>query len=535
MRIKKLSFILSVGLTTATIASLSQERVAFADQAINWTESAALMTMSPSRANDSTGSEIVTQTGQGLYRYGKNNQPQLADAKSVDISKDGREYVFHLKDDLKWSNHEKVTANDYVFGMQQTVDPKNKSNGATLANNIKNATAVTNGEKAADDLGVKALDSQTLKITLNNPDPAFKSILTGTAFYPQPKKFVTKVGKAYGTSSDKTLSNGPFILKNWHGSDKSYQLVKNSQYEDKKNVATNKINIQTVTDNTTGYNLYKAGKSDYTPLTADQVRANENNRAYHSIKNGRTDFLGLNMKNKYLQNKDVRVAIKQAINTKGLTNKVLKGIQRSGNAFTPENTIKNPDNQRDFSKEANSKKYAFNKKDAKKSLAASETKKIKLTLLADNDDQSKIEAQYVQNQLQKNLPGVELTVKFQPKAARVKAQLSHDFDIVLTSWGGEYADPMSFLNMVQSDSGINIAQFNDKEYDAALARANGNDVNKPSKRYQDLLQAEQRIHSELPVVTLGHQSTPSLVRPNVKGLLVNTYGATFDFKEAYKK
>lgn len=75
MRIKKLSFILSVGLTTATIASLSQEKVAFANQAINWTESAALTTMSPSQANDSTGSEIVTQTGQGLYRYGKNNHP----------------------------------------------------------------------------------------------------------------------------------------------------------------------------------------------------------------------------------------------------------------------------------------------------------------------------------------------------------------------------------------------------------------------------------------------------------------------------
>lgn len=89
--------------------------------------------------------------------------------------------------------------------------------------------------------------------------------------------------------------------------------------------------------------------------------------------------------------------------------------------------------------------------------------------------------------------------------------------------------------MVQSDSGINIAQFNDKKYDAALARANDNDVNKPAKRYQDLLQAEQRIHSELPVVTLGHQSTPALIRPDVKGLLVNTYGATFDFKEAYKQ
>src|SRR5699024_12697360 len=119
--------------------------------------------------------------------------------------------------------------------------------------------------------------------------------------------------------------------------------------EDKKNVATNKINIQTVTDNTTGYNLYKAGKSDYTPLTADQVRANENNHAYHSIKNGRTDFLGLNMKNKYLQNKDVRVAIKQAINTKCLTNKMLKGIRRTGYALTPEKSNKNTNNQRDLS------------------------------------------------------------------------------------------------------------------------------------------------------------------------------------------
>ena len=165
------------------------------------------------------------------------------------------------------------------------------------------------------------------------------------------------------------------------------------------------------------------------------------------------------------------------INTKGLTNKVLKGIQRKRECLTPENTIKNPDNQRDFSKEANSKNMPLIKKDAKKSLAASETKKIKLTLLADNDDQSKIEAQYVQNQLQKNLPGVELTVKFQPKAARVKAQLSHDFDIVLTSWGGEYADPMSFLIWFKVIVVSILHNLMIKNMMQTLARANGNDVN----------------------------------------------------------
>ena len=106
--------------------------VAASDNIINWTQSADLSTLDPSRAPDVASSQIIDQSGQGLYRSGKNNEPKLADAKKVDVSEDGKTWTITLRDNLKWSNGDPVTAQDYVYGWQRTIDPKNASTSANL-------------------------------------------------------------------------------------------------------------------------------------------------------------------------------------------------------------------------------------------------------------------------------------------------------------------------------------------------------------------------------------------------------------------
>ena len=156
-------------------------------------------------------------------------------------------------------------------------------------------------------------------------------------------------------------------------------------------------------------------------------------------------------------------------------------------------------------------------------------------MLSDNGTQSRNEAQYIQNQLETHLPGLKVTIKSEPKAARIKAQLAHEFDMVLTSWGGEDADATAFLDMFKSDSGLNIVKFNNVIYDRALNKAATVDAMNSKKRYQDLVQADKILQQQAPVVTLGYKSVPALIRQDIKGLTVNTVGVTFDFKTAYKK
>lgn len=109
----------AVAVTTlfSTLVLGFQATPALADaKTINWTQSSDLMTMDPSQAADVLSSQLISQAGQGLYRMGKNGDVKFADAKSVETSKDGKTWTFKLRTNLKWSNGDPVTAQDYVYG-----------------------------------------------------------------------------------------------------------------------------------------------------------------------------------------------------------------------------------------------------------------------------------------------------------------------------------------------------------------------------------------------------------------------------------
>lgn len=105
---------------------------------------------------------------------------------------------------------------------------------------VKNATQILKGEMSPDELGIKALDDKTLQIELENPVPIFKELLTTGTFFPQNQAFVEKQGDRYGTKSDTLISNGPYKLENWNGTNMTWDYVKNPTYWDKKNVPTEK-------------------------------------------------------------------------------------------------------------------------------------------------------------------------------------------------------------------------------------------------------------------------------------------------------
>ena len=204
-------------------------------------------------------------------------------------------YTFKLRNGTKWANGDPITAQDFVYGWQRTVNLKTKSVYAYLYSGIKNADAINKGQdKNLNDLGVKALDDQTLQVTLEKPLPQLTAELTMPEFFPQNQKFEEKVGKKYATTSTDAISAGPFIVKGWNGSSNSYELVKNPNYWDAKSVKTPKITVQTVKDQNTGYNLYKQGKVDFTTLSSDQVRASQKRSDYKVIPTAATRYLELN-------------------------------------------------------------------------------------------------------------------------------------------------------------------------------------------------------------------------------------------------
>lgn len=172
--------------------------------------------------------DVAGNVEEGLTRVDSKGNAALALAKSIDVSKDGLTYTVTLKDNLKWSNGDKLTAKDFVYSWKRAVDPKTGSEYAYLMGAVSGANDIISGKSSLDTLGIKAESDTEFTVTLAQPTPYFKFLLSEPVYYPLDQKVVDKYGKQYGTSSDKTVYNGPFMFKSdkaWTGTNKNFQFM----------------------------------------------------------------------------------------------------------------------------------------------------------------------------------------------------------------------------------------------------------------------------------------------------------------------
>ncbi|WP_447408894.1 peptide ABC transporter substrate-binding protein [Weissella confusa] len=539
-KLLKTSALLSTALILgSTVAPLTADAAKY--KTINWTEGADLGTMDPSKSTAAVDFDALQATGDGLYRNDKSGKPALALAESVEKSEDGLSLTFKLRSGLKWSNGDALTAHDFVYGWQRTNDPKTASQYAYLFSGIKNADAIQSGENTdLSSLGVTAVDDTTLEVQLEKPMPQLESVLTMAPFYPQNQKFVEKVGKKYGTAAKYTLSSGPYILKDWTGSNNKYSLVKNKNYYDAKVVKTPKVVVQTIKDQNTGYNLYKSGKVDFTNLSPDQVKASKKNKAYKVIPQASTFYMEFNQKKvKALANQKIRQAISYSIDRKTLSDKILTGTATPATTFTSTKLAVDPNTNKDFAKSAEVKgAIAYDKTKAKKlfkeGMKEAGVKNLTLQMVTDDTDGAKRTAQFLQSQMEK-LDGLKIDIKTVPFKQRLALSQDKKFDLVITAWGADYGDPSTFLDLYTKDSSFNNGSWDNAQYNELMQAAKTTDVNDDKKRYDDYKQAEQIIDKEVGVAPLYYRSYATLFRTSVKGVVMNPAGAPYDWKWAYKK
>ena len=539
-KLLKTSALLSTALILgSTVAPLTADAAKY--KTINWTEGADLGTMDPSKSTAAVDFDALQATGDGLYRNDKSGKPALALAESVEKSEDGLSLTFKLRSGLQWANGDALTAHDFVYGWQRTNDPKTASQYAYLFSGIKNADAIQSGENTdLSSLGVTAVDDTTLEVQLEKPMPQLESVLTMAPFYPQNQKFVEKVGKKYGTAAKYTLSSGPYILKDWTGSNNKYSLVKNSKYYDAAVVKTPKVVVQTIKDQNTGYNLYKSGKVDFTNLSPDQVKASKKNKAYKVIPQASTFYMEFNQKKvKALANQKIRQAISYSIDRKTLSDKILTGTATPATTFTSTKLAVDPNTNKDFAKSAEVKgAIAYDKTKAKKlfkeGMKEAGVKKLTLQMVTDDTDGAKRTAQFLQSQMEK-LDGLKIDIKTVPFKQRLALSQEKKFDLVITAWGADYGDPSTFLDLYTKDSSFNNGSWDNAQYNELMQAAKTTDVNDDKKRYDDYKQAEQIIDKEVGVAPLYYRSYATLFRTSVKGVVMNPAGAPYDWKWAYKK
>ena len=483
---------------------------------------------------DTVSFDLFNQVYEGLYTLDKNDKAQPGVAKEMPKkSNGGKTLTIKLRKDAKWSNGDPVTAQDFVFAWKRVVNPDTASEYAYIMYDLKNAEDINMGKKDVDKLGVKALDDHTLKIELNKPIPYINEMLAFGTYLPQKEKVVKKHGEQYATTADKTVFNGPFKVQDWKVEDK-IQLVKNEDYWDKKKVHLDRVNYKVLKDQQAGASLYDTGSVDDTTISADQVDKYQGNPGLKKRLLASTFYMKLNQDNvPEFKNKDLRIAISQAIDKEGYVNSVLNNGSESTDGFTAKLTAETPDGK-DFAESIDSP-LAYNPKAAKKHLEKAKkdlgVKELTFTMNTEDTPDAKISAEYIKAQVEKNLPGVTLKIKQLPFKQRVNQEHSETFEASLSGWGPDYPDPLTFLEIMTTGNPSNNTAWGSKKYDQLVKDANGKLLKKPEERNAAMKEAEELLLNDAPVAPIYQKGEAHLTNPQVKGLFYHQIGGDTSLKE----
>jgi oligopeptide transport system substrate-binding protein len=214
-----------------------------------------ISSLDPRVGSDFPTSAVMHMMYEGLMRYDVDGNIVLALAKSYSVSEDELTYIFHLRPST-WTNGENVTAFDFEYAWKKGINPKTADRASYYFYPVKNAQACLEGNLDIETVGVKALDSSTLKVDLQYPTPYFLEMLATITNYLPISKKVDEESPSWRTAWEKQLvSNGAFNLKKWT---KDYQLslVKNPLYWDRQAVKLPGINIYIIQDGNTAFNMF---------------------------------------------------------------------------------------------------------------------------------------------------------------------------------------------------------------------------------------------------------------------------------------
>ena len=472
----------------------------------------------------------------GLTAVNEKGKTAPAIAKSWDVSDDGKTYTFHLRN-AKWSNGDKVTANDFVYSWRKII--KNAGNYAYMLGSggasVKNADALMElGANATDEqmatLGVTAKDDQTLVVELENKVPYFTDLMAFPCYFPQNEKFVEKCGKNYGTKPEYTLSNGAYKMTKWVKGNKA-TFTKNDKYYDAKTVATKNLEMYLVQDPKTAAQNFDNGKVDYARINSTLVDKYKGKDTFTTFNEGYLFYLQLNFKNDTVANKNVREALAYAINRKNLCENVLKDGSKGATGFIPSQLSTSPAGK-DFRDDAD-KYVSYDQKKAQEYLDAAKkelgTDTITIDLLYGTDESPMdTMAEYLQGSFSK-LKGLKVNMVATVKKDRIyNREANGNFQVVCTRWGPDYADPTTYLNLALTDNSNNYGKYANAKFDALMEQ-----IQKESdltKRWDLMIQAEKVMMEDMAYIPVFEKGVAALKAKNVKGLVVVPVGTPYTFK-----
>lgn len=521
------------GKTSETTKKETKEAIS---QSIVISTLAPISTLDTTQTTDKNTFTMVQHLFEGLTRFDETTTPVPGIAKTIDVSEDGKEYNFTLREDAKWSNGETITAHDFEYAWKRLLSPDTQGPNAYLLDNVVNGLAVRNGEKPVDEVGFKATSDTEFKVILENPQPSFLSVLAIGWLAPQQQAYVEKTGAAYGTNSDSLLYNGAFVLTNWDGTSDTWTLEKNKEYYDQEAVKLEEVSVQTLKEENTGISLFEGGDLDLVRISGQNVAQYSNLDGYVMFNDVANSFLDFNKKEgSPLANLDLRKAIALAIDKDALTESVLADGSKPLNGLVPAGLYSNPETNEDYRKYSGDH-VTYNVDEAKQHWKQAQKEvgeKLEVNLLAADTDQGKKVSEYIQSQLEENLPGLKINVNLQPSNNVNQSRREKNYEISLSGWIAGSSEIDSYFNLYVTNSSYNYGNYNNKEYTDLVVKAKTVDANDSNKQFEDYKKAEEILLEQDSAHVPVYQSASNyLVNPKIKNVEYPSYGGYFFLRNA---
>jgi len=249
-------------------------------------------------------------------------------ARTWEVLDDGRTYVFHLRDDVRWSDGTPVTAPDFAYAWKRVLDPATGSPYASLLYDVRGAQRFHSRQAAWKDVGVKAHDATTLLVELEGPTAYFLQLLACPCTYAVPRHRAQARGAEWAEVGN-IVTNGPFQVEAWNPP-KSMILVRNPEYHGRFTGNVERVELYSSADPSAQSEMYETDRLDRLYLWSIPVSEMDRARQRHageylSMPKLATVYLGFNVTRPPFDDVRVRRAFVMAVDWEAFTDVSLGG------------------------------------------------------------------------------------------------------------------------------------------------------------------------------------------------------------------
>jgi len=438
-------------------------------------------------------------------------------AERWDISEDGKVMTFYLNPAARWSNGDPVTAEDFAWSLRRSLHPDMGNQLAYILFSIVGAEAFSKGELTdPDKLGVQALDPQTLRITLKNPNPYFLGILGTYPAYPVHRATVEAHGKFTDrftpwTRVENFVGNGPFTLAQWK-INRRLVVSKSETYWDADNVALKAIVFHPVDKEVSEEKMFRAGQLHYTigvPVNKIPVYQKMIDSPYRQAPWQGSYYLQFNINRPPVNDRRVRKALAMSIDRKKIVETVLLGTELPSSALVPAGTpnYTSPDILR------------YDPEQARTLLAESGYPGGQgwpgLEYLYNTSENHRRIAIALQ-QMWKDELNIDISLINQEWKVYLDTITQKNYTMSRRGWIASDLNPAAFLAGFTSGNGNNDTGFSNFRFDEILLK-HGPETPDLAERLALMQEAEAILLQSAAVIPLYTYNSKHLVQPSVKG------------------